>query len=140
MKSFYSQSTGCTYLEGLHESMPADAVQIDLDRILSVMGNPAPGKVRGHDESGLPILIDPSTDELAEAERGWRDAEIERVLWLRERHRDEVDRARETTLSADQFGELLDYIQLLRDWPASAEFPDKAHRPVVPDWVAGQAQ
>ena len=140
MKSFYSQSTGCTYLEGLHTSMPADVVPIDLGRILSVIGNPAPGKVRGHDETGLPILVDPPVEYLAEAERSWRDEEIERVLWLRERHRDQVDRSSETTLSAAQFGELLDYIQLLRDWPAAAEFPAEDARPVVPEWVASQTQ
>ncbi|MFW9082407.1 phage tail protein [Pseudomonas sp. P2757] len=140
MKTFYSQSQGCTYLEGLHAVMPADAVPIDMDRMLLVIGNPEPGKVRAHDESGLPVLVDPPVEYLAEAERSWRDEEIQRVLWLRERHRDEMDRGRDTTLSVDQFGELLDYIQLLRDWPARAEFPDKESRPVTPEWVANQAE
>lgn len=140
MRTFYSQSQGCTYLAGLHAVMPADAVPIDANRMLSVIGNPDPEKVRGHDESGLPILVDPPVEYLAEAERSWRDEEIQRVLWLRERHRDEVDRGRETTLSVDQFGELLDYVQLLRDWPANTAFPDKSSRPVIPEWVASQAE
>ncbi|WP_338500889.1 hypothetical protein VRB50_12375 [Pseudomonas poae] len=77
---------------------------------------------------------------LSSAERSWRDAEIERVKWLRERHRDEVDSARPTTLTARQSGELLDYVQALRDWPAASQFPDPEGRPIPPDWIAQQSQ
>jgi len=73
-------------------------------------------------------------------ERVWRDIEIESVKWLRERHRDEVDSGRQTTLSAAQSGELLDYVQALRDWPALPDFPSLDHRPVKPDWIAQQIQ
>lgn len=59
MKRFYSASTGCTYLAGLSTAVPADAVEISEDVFLSVIANPAPGKIRGHDASGLPVLIDP---------------------------------------------------------------------------------
>ncbi|WP_460127654.1 tail fiber assembly protein [Pseudomonas sp. H1_D05] len=140
MKSFYSQSTGCTYLEGLHTNMPEDAVPIPEQRMLSVIGNPEPGKVRVHDESGLPIMIDPSADLLADIERNWRDREVERILWLRERHRDEQDLSRPMTLTSDQFSELLSYIQTLRDWPAHLDFPNQQARPVAPSWIAGQIQ
>ncbi|WP_413243274.1 hypothetical protein [Pseudomonas ogarae] len=30
------------------------------------------------------------------------------------------------------------YIKALRDWPAAADFPVEASRPVVPEWVASQ--
>lgn len=57
---YYSRSTGCTYLLSVHgDRMPADAVPITEEHYLSVIGNPAPGKVRSHDANGLPILIDP---------------------------------------------------------------------------------
>jgi hypothetical protein len=59
MKRFYSQSTGSTYLEGLHAKMPADAVEISEERYRSVIAHPEAGKVRSHDADGLPILIDP---------------------------------------------------------------------------------
>lgn len=59
MKRFYSQSTGSTYLLGLHKSMPQDAVEISDARFQSVIASPVAGKVRGHDAEGLPILIDP---------------------------------------------------------------------------------
>jgi hypothetical protein len=46
----------------------------------------------------------------------------------------------ETTLTAEQFNELLVYMQTLRDWPQSADFPVIEHRPIAPDWIAGQSQ
>lgn len=68
---FYSQSTGCTYLEGVHNSMPDDARPIDEARYKAVIANPAPGKVRSHDPDGLPILVDlapqlPNVEELCQ--------------------------------------------------------------------------
>jgi hypothetical protein len=71
-------------------------------------------------------------------ERVWRDAEIESVKWLRERHRDEVDSDRQTTLTPAQSGELLDYVQALRDWPTAPGFPEPELRPKVPEWLAEQ--
>lgn len=58
MTRFYSQSTGATYLSGVHGEMPGDAVEIAEDRYQSVIANPTPGKIRSHDADGLPILID----------------------------------------------------------------------------------
>lgn len=58
MKRFYSASTQSSYLLGMHSDIPADAVEITEALYLSVIGDPAPGKIRAHDESGLPYLID----------------------------------------------------------------------------------
>lgn len=71
MKRFYSESTGCTYLEGIHQDIPADAVEISEARYLETIANPEPGKVRSHDSAGLPVLIDPPKD--ASPERYARD-------------------------------------------------------------------
>jgi len=73
MERFYSRRTGCSYLEGVH-SIPEDAVPIPEDRYQQVVANPALGKIRGHDQDGLPILIDPppatpDTREQIEARR-----------------------------------------------------------------------
>jgi hypothetical protein len=136
---YYSKTTGCTYLASLHgANMPADAVPIDEERFLSVVGNPTEGKIRGHDAQGLPILIDPlplTSEVLSVRERSWRDAEIECVRWLRERHRDELDIGEQTTLIPEQFRELLTYIQVLRDFPQSPYFPDSQYRPERPVWT-----
>lgn len=141
---YYSKATGCTYLASLHgANMPGDAVPIDEGRFLSVIGNPTEGKIRGHDAQGLPILIDPlplTAEALSVRERSWRDAEIEGVKWLRERHRDQLDIGEQTTLTPEQFSELLTYIQALRDWPQSPDFPDSQHRPIAPAWIAEQTE
>lgn len=59
MKRFYSRSTGSTYLEGVHQDIPQDAVVITEERFLSVIANPQPGMVRSHDANGLPVLVPP---------------------------------------------------------------------------------
>lgn len=58
MIRMYSATTGTTYFPG-DPNTPSDAVEISEERFVSVIANPAPGKVRGHDANGLPILIDP---------------------------------------------------------------------------------
>lgn len=80
------------------------------------------------------------TPDTAIEERAWRNVEIESVKWLRERHRDEVDSNRPTTLTPEQSGELLDYVQALRDWPQSSKFPAAKHRPNKPGWIVQQIQ
>lgn len=57
MQRFYSQSTGCTYLEGIHETMPDDAVEMTEELYQAVIASPPPGKVREH-RDGLPYLVD----------------------------------------------------------------------------------
>lgn len=75
-------------------------------------------------------------EDLEQIERTWRDAEIEHVKWLRERHRDEQDLGVTTTLTAEQFAQVLAYVQALRDWPQSNNFPDSAQRPLPAAWLA----
>lgn len=72
--------------------------------------------------------------------RAWRDAEIVRVAWLRDRHRDELELGEETTITSERYAELLAYIRDLRDWPAAADFPADSSRPEIPEWIAEQTQ
>lgn len=140
---YYSRTTGTTYLKGVHAEMPSDAVLIPEDRYLAVIANPDLDKVRSHDADGLPILVDPppaTAEELAEAERKWRDARVAEPEWLVARHRDELDMQLPTTLSVEQFAQLLIYRQGLRDWPESEHFPDSRYRPVAPSWIDEHSQ
>ncbi|MGC5702357.1 hypothetical protein J4P02_19345 [Pseudomonas sp. NFXW11] len=73
-------------------------------------------------------------------ERNWRDTELTSLMWLRERHRDQLEIQAPTSIDAGQFKELLVYMQALRDWPQSATFPDAQFRPLAPPWVAKQTQ
>lgn len=69
------------------------------------------------------------------AERQWRDGELAARQWLRDRHRDEQDLGRPTTLSNERFAEFLGYLQALRDWPLAEAFPDRELRPHAPGWI-----
>ena len=76
----------------------------------------------------------------ADTERQWRDAELSGMVWLRDRHRDQMEIGAGNTLSAGQFSELLVYLQALRDWPQSESFPDASARPFAPkflDFIGG---
>ncbi|WP_454863729.1 phage tail assembly chaperone [Pseudomonas hormoni] len=75
-----------------------------------------------------------------DAERSWRDGELASLMWLRERHRDQMEIAVDTTLTGEQFTELLLYMQALRDWPQSPDFPNSEHRPLAPAWIADQTE
>ncbi|MFJ4154184.1 hypothetical protein ACIPZF_05175 [Pseudomonas sp. NPDC089752] len=77
----------------------------------------------------------PSTEDQSAVQRTWRDAEITLRQWLRDRHRDEQDLGRPTTLSEVQYLELLGYLQQLRDWPSHELFPDPGSRPEPPAWI-----
>ncbi|OEC51163.1 hypothetical protein A7K61_26125 [Pseudomonas sp. AP42] len=57
---------------------------------------------------------------------------------MRERHRDELELGSATSLTTDQYGELLAYMQFLRDWPQSTKFPTQKYRPKKPGWIDQQ--
>ncbi len=59
MQRYYSQTTQTTYLDGVHATMPDDAVKISEALFREVIVSPAAGKVRAHHEEGLPYLVDP---------------------------------------------------------------------------------
>jgi hypothetical protein len=133
-RSFFNTATHSA------KSIPADAVEISPALHAQLLAGEYAGKVIQLDKNGQPELVeavaDPGT-ELAR-ERAWRDAEIESIKWLRERHRDELEFVSKTTLDSEQYKELMTYLQQLRDWPVTEGFPDAAARPVRPLWIADQ--
>lgn len=138
MKRFYSQSTGSTYLSGVHLQMPDDAVPITEALYEAVIANPDLDKVRSHDDRGLPILIErtaPNREELVRIERGWRDSQLVSSQWFVARYNEEQSLGLVTTQTEEQFEALLRYRQSLRDWPVSDVFPDSAHRPQAPAFL-----
>ncbi|WHS62258.1 phage tail assembly chaperone [Pseudomonas sp. G2-4] len=78
--------------------------------------------------------------EQVNAERVWRNLELQATEWLVTRHRDEQDLALVPTLATEQFAELLTYRQSLREWPQTDTFPNIESRPVAPSWIAEQVQ
>lgn len=65
----------------------------------------------------------PSNDELFSRLRSERDSRLSAVLWMRERHADELELGTETSLTPEQYTALLTYIQALRDLPAQPGAP-----------------
>lgn len=134
---FYSRETNCTYLAGFHDVMPDDVVPISEQRYQEVIANPVPGKVRGIDADGLPILINPpgkTLDEIEQEERAWRDGQLAATDGVVSRHRDELEEG-STTLTLAQYTELQAYRRDLRNWPEAGEFPLIDHRPTAPPWL-----
>jgi hypothetical protein len=146
MKMFYSPSHNGMFNDVVYgKSLPKDAVLIPSERVNEILEGLGMQKTLVVGDEGLLVLVDPvpiepTIEQLAAAERAWRDAEVLRISWLRDRHRDQVDTSDATTLTPEQFNELLVYMQALRDWPQSADFPVIERRPIAPDWIAGQSQ
>lgn len=138
---YYSPSTGGFYTKVIHSVIPEDVIEVTDEEYAELRDGRASGmSIKVEDDRPHLAINAPSADELAVQERSWRDAEIENVSWLRERHRDEVDSAQPTTLTVEQSGELLNYVQALRDWPQTSTFPQIEFRPVAPSWIAEQIQ
>ncbi|WP_236194254.1 phage tail assembly chaperone [Pseudomonas glycinae] len=70
------------------------------------------------------------------AERAWRQSALAATEWQVTRHRDEQELGRGTTLKAQQYLELLEYRQAMRDWPGADAFPSSVLRPSAPQWLA----
>ena len=62
-------------------------------------------------------------DELFSRLRIKRDTRINSVLWMRERHADELELGKGTSLTPEQYTALLTYIQALRDIPQQEGAP-----------------
>lgn len=76
----YSPSTGSVYLPGVHASMPDDCIDLPDVVYQQVIANPPPGAIRGHDASGLPVLLERSEEQrLSEAQgMAWARIRAER--------------------------------------------------------------
>jgi len=80
--------------------------------------------------AALQALVESKGD--VEDERLWRDLELFKWIAIRDRHRDQLELGVVTTLTPAQYTDALAYIQELREWPQSADFPIKEKRPVIP--------
>ena len=71
----------------------------------------------------------PTSEQLANTARAERDRLIESIRWRIERHSDELALGSEPT---EPLEPLLQYVQLLRDVPQQAGFPEAVEWPEVP--------
>ncbi|ETD36054.1 tail fiber assembly protein [Pseudomonas chlororaphis] len=142
---FFSPGTLGAYTPEINGAdIPRDAVEIplfDWQALLERLGTSS--KKIAADSAGYPILVDPpplSADEVATAERTWRDTQLDPTDGLIARHRDELESGISTSLTAEQYTELQAYRRQLRDWPQRVEFPLAEHRPASPSWLASLTQ
>lgn len=139
MTTFYSPGETGFFDTVIHapEQIPADAIKVSPARRVELLHGLSHGQVIRVNGTELELVDPPQDPEYERAkERAWRDAAITQVSWLRERHRDELELQLSTTLTAEQFTELLAYLQLLREWPASEAFPNIEQRPLAPLWLS----
>ncbi|MBX8467532.1 MULTISPECIES: phage tail assembly chaperone [unclassified Pseudomonas] len=134
MKIYWSPSTQGFFDSRVNTAIPKDAVEISPAHRDELMDGCRRNQVIVCRANGFPILADaaPMTPEdLANAERHWRDAQLVKTDPLITRHRDELETMEKTTLSAENYTTLQQYRRDLRDWPSSTQFPAIANRP---DW------
>ncbi|UWS68427.1 phage tail assembly chaperone [Pseudomonas mosselii] len=135
----FSPSTELFYSTRIHSEIPVDAIEVsDSEYKNFLIGRNAGQRIVL--DNGALVLASPDPElemeQVKVRERSWRDAEVASAAWIRDRHRDEQELGIATTLSPEQFAELLGYIQQLRDWPQSESFPHIPQRPVAPPWLA----
>lgn len=74
--------------------------------------------------------------ERAREARALRDGLIASTMWVAERHRGQVQLGLETSITAEQYTDLLMHHQVLRDWTTQPGWPD-INMPPAPLWLAG---
>lgn len=142
MSIFYCAETGGFYLPGMQPSDMA-CQEITKARHAELRAENSAGKIIAADDQGAPVAIDPpglSIEQVTAKERAWRDRLLATASGIRDRHRDQLELGIASTLVPEQFIALLNYIQLLRDWPQSVDFPLLEKRPEPPSWFAGQTE
>lgn len=72
--------------------------------------------------------------------RKWRNEQLVASQWLLDRDRDEIAAGISLTLTTEDFYELVEYRQELRDWPQRPGFPKKTTKPLAPDWLMKMLQ
>lgn len=127
---YYSPSKNGLFVSAVHgKRVPDDCIEISPEHYSRLKGQQLHLNAAGEPDIRLDEF------DVSDRERRWRDAELARVAWLRDRHRDEVDLQLPTSLTAEQFTELLGYMQALRDWPLAEHFPDSSERPQAPPFA-----
>jgi len=135
---YYSKQTNSFYTKEIYgKNIPTDAVEITPEQHAALLQGQSEGKIITADENGYPILVDPpgpTPEQLATSARADRDAKLTATSWLVERHREEQETGT-TTLTDQEYADLLAYRQALRDVPQQDGFPESIDWPDLPDGI-----
>jgi len=86
------------------------------------------------DISDIDDYIAKTAEVLSDSATAKRDRLLGHTDWICARHRDQIEAGIDTTLTPEEYSEVLAYRQALRDWPATDGWPD-APMPTPPDWM-----
>lgn len=139
MAKLYSPSARGFYDRGVHgESIPADAIEITDEEWRQLLLENAGGRDIVAGSSGKPVSAERVTPpEVIRANLiAARNAALRDSDGLAARHRDELDLGKGTTLTPEQFRELLAYRVALRTLPEKPEFP-ACGLPAAPAFMKG---
>ncbi|MFY2611179.1 phage tail assembly chaperone [Achromobacter ruhlandii] len=135
---YYSKSRAGFFRTDIHDWLPPDCVEVSVEQHAALMFAQSEGKEIVGGEDGAPIAIAPAPltgEQRAAIGRAQRDEALRSSDWLVARHRDEIDAGAGTSITADQFKEVQEYRQALRDWPHSPDFPDTASMSEPAGWL-----
>ena len=133
---FSASSTAFYDLAIWPHPLPEDAVPIEPQVHAQVLDQLALGKVLQADATGAPVALEPPAPDardLAASARRQRDALIDEVQWLIERHRGELSLQITPTLTDEDYLLVLRYVQDLRDVPEQDSFPHDIQWPTLPE-------
>lgn len=94
------------------------------DRVLWADENGATIEDLGNGKFKLVELPQPSIEDLKAVKRAERDNMINSYIWRVQRYEQQTKLGLETTDTEEDYLELLNYIQFLRDLPESPDFPN----------------
>jgi len=138
---FYSYEVRGWFSPAYNIDIPADAVEVTDERRAELVAGSTQGMVVVAGTDGCPELADPpppAIEQLVERERRWRDLQLQVSDPLVARHRDEREMESDTSISAEEYTDLLGFRAALRQWPESSAFPEPSGRPVAPTWLTEQ--
>lgn len=135
MTIFFSPTTGAFYDDDIWEAtLPEDSAEVAPERHAELIEATTKGQIIQAGPDGAPVAVGapaPPAEAIAIVVRRRRDAEIARLRWFVERHRDEITLGVTTTLTPEDFTLVLQHIQLLRDLPDQAGFPADVEWPTL---------
>lgn len=136
---FYCSENNGFYSSQVHgDSIPKGAIEITNEEYEALKAGQSAGLIITANDQGEPILVNHpplSKEQVESSARAARDEAIASSMWIAERHRSEVSIGTVSTITEQQYIQLLTYHQSLRDWPAQPGWPD-IDMPPAPDWLA----
>lgn len=106
----FSASTGGFYTVEIHgKNVPSDVVEITTEEHSTLIEGQSTGKVITPDENGYPVLVEPviTPEQLQQQTNAAARQYLASTDWIVRRHNDELDMGDTTTLTSEEYLQLL---------------------------------